>query len=170
MILYAYIHSFNFMVESLSAPGHLLMKIDKDGFMNLYGKTAFALYLQENQIEVQSTKTTQTGQERHFSHRELSTLWWTICDQLFSSQTLDIVQVMRTYRDPTTSLHLKREMYFNLRRECLERLPSLSDVNVEALKLGIAFLFDDTLELEKSLIHVFETQEQTREILDKKQA
>lgn len=76
--------------------------------------------------------------------------------------------MITNYHDADAQSHQKKAIYFKLKEIGLEWIPPTSELEREALMLGIAMMLSDTLDISISLLHAFEYENDVAGVLERK--
>jgi hypothetical protein len=142
-------------VQKLHPDSRLSIHEQNEMFQN-FGGFYFERFLAANQIEIQSMRTLRNGSEVANSPRRLADVWDRHLRRLIDQADVNLGQMLRNYHEKSTTMHQKREIYFKIKSLGLVGIDRSSELEFEALMLGIAMMLSDTLEINLSNIHAFE--------------
>lgn len=147
-------------------PDSLLTIHEQNEIFQNFGGFYFERFLVANQIDIQSMRTLRNGTEVPNSPRRLADVWDRHLRRLLDQSDVNIAQMLRNYKEKSTTMHQKREIYFKIKSLGLTGIDRSSELEHEALMLGIAMMLSDTLEINLSNIHAFEFWLSLQNIVD----
>ena len=122
----------------------------------LYGKDAFYVFLDTNQFEIQSKKTTANNREVRYAYRELVTLWEPIIFGLSKNPKINLGQMIRNYQNPKNHQEQKNEIAKNLFHIAMSEYYDGKEITHEMIMLGLGMIFEDDLDWgnTESIVHL----------------
>lgn len=134
----------------------------------LYGKDAFYVFLDTNQFEIQSKKTTSNNREVRYAYRELVTIWEPIIIGLSKNPKINLGQMIRNYQNPRNHQEQRNEIAKNLFHIAMSDYYNGEEVTHEAIMLGLGMIFEDDLDWgnTESIVHLI--GERVEEVFEEK--